>query len=112
MSLHTHLDVQPYIPDLQRGSLANVDAHKVGRVLVENIDMPEPIQQELLADGARHRREEGHGDCSIAETPVHGLQAGRAPTAVPGVSPYVVEGFVGCCVLPWLRRAVMQLDPA
>jgi hypothetical protein len=74
--------------------------------------VPESIQQELLADGARHGREEGHGGCSVVEAPVHALQAGRAPTAVLDVSPYVVEVFVGCCVLPWLGRAVMQLDPA
>lgn len=98
--LNTHLDVQPNIPDLECCSLAHIDAHKLGRVLVENIDMPEPIQQELLADRTRHCRKEGHGDCSVVEAPVHRLQAGRAPTAVSGVSPYVVEDLVGCCVMP------------
>jgi hypothetical protein len=104
--------MQPNIPDLQRGSLAHIDAHEVCRVLVENVDVPQPIQQELLADGARHGREEGHGRCSVVEAPVCRLRAGRAPTAVSDVSPYVVEVFVGCCALPWLGRTVMQLDPA
>jgi len=104
--------MQPNIPDLQRGSLAHIDAHEVDRVLVEDIDVSQPIQQELLADGAGHRREEGHGDCLVVEAPVHRLRAGRAPTAVLGVSPYVVENLVGCCVVPWSGRSVMQLDPA
>lgn len=104
MSCPTYLDVQSNVPDLQRGSLAHVDAHKVGRVLVEDVDVSQPVQQELLADGARHRREESHGGCWAVEAPVHALQAGRAPTAVSGVSPYVVEDLAGCCVLPWFGR--------
>lgn len=55
--------MQPHVPDLERGPLANIDAYKLGGVLVEDVDVSEPIQQELLADRARHCREEGHGDC-------------------------------------------------
>ena len=56
--------MQPNIPNLERSFLANIDAHELGGVLVEDIDVSEPIQQELLADRARHCREEGHGGCS------------------------------------------------
>lgn len=105
MSFLTHLDVQPDVPDLERRSLTHIDAHKVGRILVENVDMPQAIQQEFLADGARHCREESHGGYLVVEAPLHGLQAGRTPTAVSGVSPYVVENWcvVACCRV-WAYR--------
>jgi hypothetical protein len=53
--------VQPDIADLERGPLPDIDAHKVGGVLVEDVDLPQPVQQQFLADRAREPREESHG---------------------------------------------------
>lgn len=53
--------MQPDIPDLQRGPLPDVNAHKVGGILVEYVDMAQPIEEQLPADGARERGKEGHG---------------------------------------------------
>lgn len=36
----------------------------------------------------------------VVEVLVHGLQAGRAPTAVSEVSPYVLEYLIDFCVFP------------
>ena len=86
----TYLNVQSHVPDFECGSLSDIDAHKLGRVLVQNVYVAEPIQQELLADGARHGREEGHGGGFGREAPIHWLQAGRTPTPVVKEDPYVV----------------------
>ena len=56
-----YLNVQPDIPDLERGLLPDIHADKVGRVLVEYVNMPQPIQEELLANRARKTGEERHG---------------------------------------------------
>lgn len=63
MASKTHLHMQPNIPDLECGPLAYIDTHELGGVLVQDVDVPQAIQQELLADRARHCREKSHGDC-------------------------------------------------
>jgi hypothetical protein len=55
-----YLDMQPDISDLERSSLSHIHAHKVGRVLVEDVYPSEAVQQELPANRAREAREEGH----------------------------------------------------
>jgi hypothetical protein len=55
-----YLDMQPDISDLERSSLSHIHAHKVGRVLVEDVYASEAVQQELPANRAREPREEGH----------------------------------------------------
>jgi hypothetical protein len=52
--------MQPDISDLERSSLSHIHAHKVGRVLVEDVYASEAVQQELPANRAREAREEGH----------------------------------------------------
>jgi hypothetical protein len=86
----TYLNVQSHVPDFECGSLSDIDAHKLGRVLVQNVYVAEPIQQELLADGARHGREERHDGGFGGEAPVNWLQAGRTPTPVVKEDPYVL----------------------
>ena len=82
--------MQSHVPDFERGPLSNIDAHKLGRVLIQNVYVAKSIQQELLADGARHGREERHDGGFGGEAPIHWLKAGRTPT--PGVKddPYVL----------------------
>jgi len=53
--------MQPNISHFESGLLAHIDADEIGRILVENVDMAEPKQEQLLADGRRQGREEGHG---------------------------------------------------
>ena len=55
--------MQPDIPDLERGPLPDVNAHKVGGILVEYVDMAQPIEEQFPADGAREPGKEGHGSC-------------------------------------------------
>ena len=58
----SHLNVQADIGDLERGLLAHIDAHKLGRVLVEDVDVSKTKQQQLLPHGGGEAREErGHG---------------------------------------------------
>ena len=40
----TYLDMQPDIPNLECGALPNVDAHKVGGVLVQYVDVAQAIE--------------------------------------------------------------------
>jgi hypothetical protein len=56
----TDLNMQPDISHFKSGLLANINADEVGRVLVENVDMTKPKQEQLLADSRREGREEGH----------------------------------------------------
>lgn len=52
--------MQPDIPDLERSPFPYINADEVGRVFVEDVDLPQPVQQESLADRAREAREERH----------------------------------------------------
>jgi hypothetical protein len=57
--------MQPNIPNLERSPLSYVYADEVGRILIKDVNMPQSIQEELLADRARQSREEGHGDGEV-----------------------------------------------
>lgn len=56
-----HLDMQPDITDLERRALPHVNAHKVGGILVEDVDLSQAVEEKLPADRARESGEEGHG---------------------------------------------------
>jgi hypothetical protein len=64
----TYFNMQPNISHFKSGLLAHVNADEVGRILVENVDMAKPKQQQLLADGRREVRKEGHGSQAACES--------------------------------------------
>lgn len=84
------LDVQANIADLEGRVLADVDVDELGRVLVEDVDMPQAEQQQFLRKGRRQTREaKGHGGM-----PWRGLQVGgrrsRVPTGSSTAAPWVM----------------------
>lgn len=72
----TYLDVQPNVPNLECSAPPDIDAHEVGRVFVQYVDVAQPVEEQLPADGARERREESHGGGEAGDR-VGGRAGGR-----------------------------------